>query len=165
MKRLIATRRRKVAAVTAVLALVCVSVAAAAWLVTSLNGNGRTKVASLSVPSIAMPPSFSGAGNLFPGGNGDVQVNITNPNNVPLNIVGILGSTATFTPTNPATCPPSNFTLNASGVSATPSTVPANASGFAVTLNNLVHLAASADTLCQGQDVQITGGIRIDWST
>jgi hypothetical protein len=154
------TRKRRLLALAAILALVAAAAAIAAWLVNS-TGPGRTQVASLTSPSVSLPGSWSGIANLFPGGQGDVQVNVTNTNPVPLTIVSWQQSSSqpspTYTPTNNSTCPASNFSPVAGPAATVPTTIAANASNVLVTLKNAVALSASAPTACQGQDVTITG--------
>jgi hypothetical protein len=87
MKKLIATRRRKVAAIVTLLALVAVGVGIAAWVISG-TGGGRGKVGSLQAPTVTAPASFTGTSTLLPGGSGDVQVLVSNPNGVPLTITG-----------------------------------------------------------------------------
>jgi hypothetical protein len=167
MKRLIATRKRKALVGITLVVLIAASAGFAAWLISTPNGSGRGKVATLVAPTVSGPVSFTGGGDLVPGGNGSAQVLVTNPNSVPLTLVsaGDAGN-AVFVPTNTGTCPAANFSMSPSGsTSATPASVPANAVNLPVTISGLIRLAAAAPTGCQGQEVAINGGIIVNWTT
>jgi len=77
MRRLFATRRRKVA-VAAVLALLVAAAAWAAWLVIS-TGTSSGKAGSLVAPTVTANDSGL-AGDLFPGTTGTLQMQVDNPN-------------------------------------------------------------------------------------
>jgi hypothetical protein len=164
------TRRRKITVLATTLVLATTSVALAAWLVSTNNGRGRGKVATLDAPTVSSPAAFTGAGNLTPGQTGDVQVLVTNPNNAALAFVIAGDNGMTFTPTA-GSCPASAFSANPVGATtSTPALIPANAVNLAVTLHGLIKLAATAPDACQGSEVAIGGtnsatGILVNWTT
>jgi hypothetical protein len=142
------SRRRRVASVVTLLALISASVAAAAFIIysggsgtaqgqfdTSQTQDALTFVAEPTIPgSVTISP-------LSPGGSGDLSLRVTNNTAA---VVDITGVTATFD-TTPAVCA-SHLSINAAAFTATP--IPANASGVYWDVNGAVSADASTPGSC-----------------
>lgn len=160
-------KNRTTAVVLVVFTFVVVAAAIAAWLVFTQQGSGRGKVAVLAAPIVEPASSFTGAGDLVPGGLGEAQVLVTNGNTVPLTFVFAENSTAgNIQPANPSTCGSENFSVNPEGSTvASPTVVPANAVSFPMTIEGILRLSGSAPTGCQGQEVVFSNAIAVRWTT
>jgi hypothetical protein len=163
MKRLIATRRRKVAAIVTLLALVAVGVGVAAWLVSG-NGPGTAKTGSLIGPTISAPSWSGTTGLLLPGSVGDVEVSIQNQNSTALTITSFQANGSTITTDQGINCTGVNFTTP-SGTVAVPQIVPAN-STTAVRLVGAIGLIANAPGGCQNAVVTLGGsGVTVNFTS
>lgn len=76
LRKLVSTRRRKVAAVIAVGILVATGAGLAAWLLTLNDVPANSKLGTLNV--VAMSPTGYPAKALYPGSTGDVVVKLNN---------------------------------------------------------------------------------------
>jgi hypothetical protein len=115
MKKLIATRKRKVVVVLSALLLLGAGAAVAAWLING-SGEGTGRIAgALQAPTVAPVTDVSfndGNSKCYPGGDCDAGFKITNPNPVDLVITRTDAAIpATGTTTSPA-CPFTNLTMN-----------------------------------------------------
>jgi hypothetical protein len=143
------------------------------WIV-GINGgsNGEARSGSVSNISIAAVASPAAGNLLYPGGNGDVVVSISNPNPFPVTITavqlpsnttyatGYTTSALTTTQTGCLASTPSGVTWNyATGSSGsshtltTPLVVAASGQAdnpLAVTLTNDASMATSAPAACEG---------------
>lgn len=133
----------------------------AAWTLSITSQSGRSQVATLGNPTTANPATFTGV-SLVPGGSGDFQISITNPNSVPLQVTGYTGDStpSDWTTSNPGSCGAGLFSgpiMSATPTALTPAiTIAANATAT-VTLPNAVSLAASAPVGCEGVAFTHTG--------
>jgi hypothetical protein len=167
-------KRRTVLIVTIVSALFAggLAVAASNWIVglqSSSSGEAQSgTVANLTITAVASPAATN---LLYPGGNGDVVVTISNPNpfpvslsavNLPTNLIyatGYTTSALTTTQTGCLAATPTgvtwNFSTGTSGSShALTTTLVIGASGnannpLAVTFTNAASMAMTAPTACQ----------------
>ena len=149
------TKKRVILALI-VLAIAAGGAALAAWLVSS-NGNGHVKVGSLTPPTVVAATAFQGV-QLYPGANGDATVTVTNPNAGALVLSGwtINGGTWSLSGLTGA-CMQNSFTLNPSGGTFTPVSIPGGSVPTNVVLKDAISLANNASTDCQGADLT-TGG-------
>ncbi|HEV7203834.1 MAG TPA: hypothetical protein VGN18_04450 [Jatrophihabitans sp.] len=83
-------RVRVVAAVVGALLIPAVAIAATNWTVGVAPGsNGQAKAGTISNLTITATASPAATNLLYPGGNGDVVVTISNPNTFPVTITGV----------------------------------------------------------------------------
>lgn len=165
MRKLYATRRRKLVAVLAVLALLVVSAAFAAWIVGARSG-ARAQTATIVSPTVV--PTATPNGNLFAGGSVPLAVDVTNPtSNPPLNLVSIATtnvSTTDIVSSNEAGCPDANFTVGQSAQ--TGLSIPVANTGLPIKVNlpgQTLNLAANAPTACMGVTVTVSAGGTNGW--
>ncbi|MDT7538277.1 MAG: hypothetical protein QOI82_1862 [Actinomycetota bacterium] len=161
-------RARKVAAATVGMVLAGGSAFAVSNWVVGVNagatGEGQSAaISNLTITAVATPA----AGNLlFPGGSGDVVININNPNSFPVTVTGFNLPTNTTYATGYTTSALTSAVAGcASGTSlvgwafatvtsgsahtlTTPLTVAANTSNFTVTLTNDAVMAAGSPFAC-----------------
>jgi hypothetical protein len=131
-------------------------VAAAAWLIQS-HGQGRAAIGTLSAPTITAG-SLPGSPSLCsPGGDCSAYLHIVNPNG-PMMVTGTLTGDGT-TGVDPGGCPPTNLSVNVlTGLS-----IPVTAGTSDIVVPGAFHLATSAPTACQGQN--LTTDIKLQFST
>lgn len=166
MQRMFRTRRRKVFAVLAVLALAAVSAAVAGWIV-SAQGKAAGKGGQLVAPSFFMATdSEIGSGDLMPGGTGSVWVKVTNPNSVALYVKTVRANAAAGPAiSSPPACPNTNVTFlpNAGPVNyaaadnpgGTALKVNANADGQLLRLPRVLSMSSTAPDGCQGAYLEV----------
>lgn len=162
MRSFIARRRKRtVVAGGTVLALVFAGTAFALWsfLGTTNSFQGRTGTPSVSFTA-PTAPHLTAATALFPGGSGDLVVDVTNPMSTPVTVISYqpsslnsfaVGGSCSASLGGPAQGN-SLVTLGA-GI-----TVPANATSFAVTLPNALTMPSTAGSNCQTQTITETSG-------
>jgi hypothetical protein len=135
--------KRAIVVTAAVAAVSAASVAYAAW-VSSGSGSGYAKATTAQALS-TVDVSASAAGQLYPGGNGDVVVKLHNPNSYPVRITSISNGTGAITANLPA-CVTTGVTFtNQTGVF----DVAAN-SDAQFTLTGAAHMSNASDDGCQG---------------
>jgi hypothetical protein len=139
--------------------------AATNWLVgvnAGATGQGQSAtITNLTITAVAAPAATN---LLYPGGTGDVVININNPNSFPVTITGFNLPTSTTYATSALSTPVAgcasgtslvgwNFATGVSGSShtlTTPLTVAANTNNFTVTLTNDATMALTAPLACAG---------------
>jgi hypothetical protein len=146
---LFGSRKRVVMTVIVVLALIAAAAGFAAWLISS-QGGGRSHISSMTAPTVS-PGSVSGSATpLTPGGTGDVELDINNPNG-PLILTGVQPGTMTsqnFSP-DETNCPNSNVTvLTLTGLS-----IPVPHGSSSIVVPNAETLSSSAPVACAGLDI------------
>jgi hypothetical protein len=134
--------RRKLSLLGAVMALFLLgSVVFAAWLVTG-NGNGAAQ--ATSAQSLVVAPGTTTA-DLYPGSNGAVKVNVTNPNPFAVTVSSIAGN-GPVTSGAPG-CTTTGVTFNAPAV--TGQVIAAGATAN-LTLAGAASMSNASDNACQG---------------
>jgi len=165
-------RRRFIAAILGTAAVAAISYGATNWVV-GLNGgsSGEGQSANVSNLSISAVASPAASNLLYPGGNGDVVVSISNPNSFPVTITavdlptnstyatGYTTSALTTTQTGCLAATPSGVTWSfATGTSGTshaltnPLTVAASGQAnnpLVVTMSNDASMASTAPAACE----------------
>ena len=166
MKKLFATRRRKVAAVAILAILIAASAAMAAWLVTSNQGAGKARAGSLSAVTLETTlgnVSYPATGTARPGDPLDVTVKVTNPAaNGALTIVSAKLNGATITPSGVG-CGTGDFSpVNLTGLS-----IPLPVGTQEIVIPGLIKMSATAPSACQGNtiDINASGGVTITAAT
>ena len=165
-------RRRLLAAILGAGAVAAIAYGATNWIVGiqgGSNGEGQSaNVANLSISAVASPAASN---LLYPGGNGDVVISISNPNSFPVTITAFAlpsnttyatGYTTSSLSTPQAGCLAStpsgvtwNFATGSSGSThtlTTPLTVAASGQAnnpLVVTLTNDASMASSAPAACE----------------
>jgi hypothetical protein len=165
-------RRRFIAAILGAAAVAAISYGATNWVV-GLNGgsSGEGQSANVSNLSISAVASPAASNLLYPGGNGDVVVSISNPNSFPVTITAVdlptnttyaTGYTTSALTTTQSGCLAStpsgvtwNFATGSSGTShtlTTPLTVAASGQAnnpLVVTMTNDASMASTAPAACE----------------
>jgi hypothetical protein len=137
------SRKQRILAALAVTALVLGGgVAYAAWSASG-TGSGAAKATTAQVLTVTAGTTTA---DLYPGfTQGDVFLTVNNPNPYPVRITGLTPGAVT---TSSGTCTASNISiLTATGLNIT---VPAATAAAAVTVPNIVTMAAAAPDACQG---------------
>ena len=139
--------RRKLTLMGAVMALFLVgSVVFAAWLVTG-EGNGAAR--ATSADDLVVEPGTTTA-DLYPGSNGAVKVDVTNPNPFAVTVSSIAGNGA-VTSGAPG-CTTTGVTFNAPAV--TGQVIAAGATAN-LTLAGAASMSNASDNACQGATFSI----------
>ena len=138
-------KRRLVGGGITIVVLIAAGLAYAAWTASG-TGAGYAKAGSAQALT-TNDVSATTAADLYPGANGDVKVEINNPNPYPVQVTAISGS-GTITPdSGHASCSPTGVTFtNQTGLSIN---VPANGTQ-AATLDNAASMSNAAANGCQG---------------
>ena len=148
-------RRGAAVAVTLGAGFVGITSAAAYFKSTgSSNGHGSTGTLTVGVSGTTATPTTP----LFPGGTGDVTVNVHNPNNFAVTLKTVNGN-GTITPdASHASCSPTGVTFT----NQTPNlAIPANATNFAVDLAGAVSMSTASANGCQGATFTIPVAITV----
>lgn len=152
------------------LLLLATGAALAAWLI-SANGNATGKAATLSAPTVISGGTGSMTGDLFPGSRGSLNIQVTNNNPVPLQLIEVEKGTMTAPVSlDTVNCPSSNvFWGGADAPLATPVSIPTGtntilipAASFAASTGLMMN--AAAPTGCQGVSFTLTG-LKFDFSS
>ena len=126
--------------------LTSVSGTAIGFALWSTNGIGTSTAKALSAQAITVNAS-SATADLYPGfTHGAVNFTITNPNPYPITISSV--TPGTITSSNQAACAASNIT--GAAVSGLALVVPANSTGSAEAVSNVLSMASNAPDGCQG---------------
>jgi hypothetical protein len=145
--RIIAADKARLAlALSAVAVLLTAALTLGSWAVDSSTGNGYAK--AITAQSVTLSDaSASTTAQLYPGGTGDLVVNVTNPNSFGVTVTSVTGS-GTITSDKGAAC------NAATGVTFTNTTGLSQAvAGGATTTFSLVGKVAmsnASDNTCQG---------------
>ncbi|HWM73048.1 MAG TPA: hypothetical protein VNQ53_04870 [Nocardioides sp.] len=144
--------RRHWLVITAVAFTVIVCGAASGFWSASGDGSGAAETGEAGSVTLGagVPPS-----DLFPGGEGDVAVSVTNPNDFPVHIRALELDTSSGTggfsvePGHP-TCPPDVLTFVAQDNDDAGWTLSANSAGVTLHLGDAVTMDSDAPDACQG---------------
>jgi hypothetical protein len=145
------TRRRLIAAGVAMTAPVAAGLVYAAWL-TGGSGSGYAGAGTAQTLT-TVDASASTTGDLYPGGTGDVKVQIHNPNSYPVTVTSIssTGAVTKYAGTGGVACTDANHGVSWNGGAWTGSiSVPANGDSAVTTLPNKAAMSNSSDNACQG---------------
>ncbi len=137
--------RRLLGGGIALAVLVAAGLAYAAWTASG-TGDGYAQ-AGTAEDLTTYDASWATVGDLYPGANGDVQLEIGNPNPYPIQVTSVSGNGAITASGGIGTC-------NTTGVTFTDQTgltinVPANGTQTA-TLNNAASMSNASENGCQG---------------
>ena len=144
MSNLSRPQRFIVAGVT-VLVLGVVGAVYAAWT-TSGTGSGYAKAGS-SQALTTSDVSATTTGDLYPGADGNVELQINNPNAFPVRVTSISGNGSVTADTGHASCTTTGVTFT----DQTGQTIDVPAGGnTSVTLNGAAHMSNASDNGCQG---------------
>lgn len=151
-------RRKKVVLLLAMLAAGALATAAyAAWFGSGF-GPGKAKGGKVRLAIAASADLPEGANALFPGGVGDVAVDVTNLNPVTVDALSFeipAGSLARVTSSDETNCPSSNVTVASRGVTSLPAPVSiVRGATRVVILPDALAMSSSAPSGCQ--DVSFT---------
>jgi len=162
MSKLFRTKRRKVTAVIAVVALIAIGSAAAAWFITG-TGTGAGKVGTLTALIVTQPaPGDVPAGVCVAGSSCDVYVRVDGASG----LVTTKGTVGAITSSSTSTCPSANFLPGVgNGVALPLAEQKTLTSGTPVLqkLPGLVKLSANAPEACAG--VGFTASVTVEAQT
>lgn len=150
---MLSSKRRIIAVGTTLIALAVVGFVYAAWT-TNGSGSGYAKAQSAR-PLATIDVSASTITSLFPGGNGDLLLKISNPNDYPVKVTAVAGGSGSISvDAGHSTCAASNVSLNATLATtvtlADPILVGANSESAERTLRGVVSMIPDAANACQG---------------
>ena len=137
--------RRLVLTGVALIALAATGLVYAAW---TANGTGSGYVKASSAQALTtVDGSASTAASLYPGADGNVRVEISNPNPYPVRVTAVSGNGAITADGGHAGCVTTGVTF--SDQSNLSVDVAANGSAT-TTLNGAAHMSNASDNGCQG---------------
>jgi hypothetical protein len=148
-------KTRLILGITAATAAVGIGggIASAVWSVSGTGSATGAADVSQSLVVTAITPGSSGD-SLYPGGPaGFVYFTVRNPNPFPIDLTGFTWGTPTSS--NTATCPSSNFSIDANAPLTTDIPIAADTQSGAFQVFNVVDMAHSAPDGCQGVDVTV----------
>lgn len=148
-------RRHLIVGLTSVLALGIIGLVYAAWT-SSGSGSGYAKATSAQSLT-TLDASASTSASLYPGADGNVLIEINNPNDYPVRVTSVTGNGAITADGGHATC--GSDGSHPTGVTFTNQTgqtidVAANSSAQK-TLSGAVHMSNASDNSCQGATFSI----------
>jgi hypothetical protein len=149
---ILASRARLTVALALVAAVIAGGVTFGSWAVGSDPGNGYAKAKSSAKATSSQNLTLSDASGatvaqLYPGGNGDVKVKITNPNLFAVTVTSVKGAGA-ITSDKGAACDASTGVTYTDQSSLSLGLAAGATSTF--TLVGAAHMSNASDTSCQG---------------
>jgi len=141
-----ASRARLTVALALVAAVIAGGVTFGSWAVGSDPGNGYAKATSSQNLTLS-DASGATVAQLYPGGNGDVKVKITNPNLFAVTVTSVKGAGA-ITSDKGAACDASTGVTYTDQSSLSLGLAAGATSTF--TLVGAAHMSNASDTSCQG---------------
>jgi len=142
----------KKAIIGSVLATGVVAGAGLAWANWSGNATGTGNAKARTAATVTITAA-TGADDLYPGAQGDIDFTLSNNNPYPVTFTEWTATTIVTSP-NAAGCPSSNVTVNDTGSISIP--VAAGASNLAASIDDVVTMLYTAPDACQGQTFAIT---------
>lgn len=141
-------RRTLIVGGVALLTLVAVSLVYAAWT-TNGTGSGYAKAGEAQdLSTIDVSAQVSTLPNaLYPGADGDVAIQVQNPNPFPVQVTQIAGDGPVTASGGNGTCTTTGVSLN--GPLAVTIDVPASSSSAVTTLTDGAHMSSASDDGCQ----------------
>jgi hypothetical protein len=155
----ILSRRRRLVSALAVVGVLAVGGVAWAYFTSSGSGSAHASTGSMSTVTLnaaAGTPSTP----LYPGGTGDVSLEVNNPNAYAVTLVSVAGH-GTITPdAGHSGCTTTGVTFtNQTGLS---TTIPASASNYQIHLPGTVSMGSSSSSGCQGATFSIPVTITVE---
>lgn len=159
-REFVARHRRAVAVLTAIGILV---LAGAAWAYFSSSGSGSGSGSAGSMSTVTLNATAGTPSTpLYPGGTGDVSLEVTNPNAYLVTLVGVAlkpGGTITADAGHSG-CTTTGVTFtNQTGLS---TTIPQSTSGYRIDLAGAVSMNATSSNGCQGATFTIPVTITVE---
>jgi hypothetical protein len=137
--------KRLIAGGVTILVLGVVGLVYAAWT-TSGSGSAYAKAGSAQALS-TVDVSASTVASVYPGGDGNVLIKISNPNSYPVRVTSVTGNGAVTADSGHAGC----VTTGVSFTNQTGQTIDVPAGGATqATLTNAAHMSNASDDGCQG---------------
>ncbi len=151
--------KRRVVSVLAVVGVLAVGGAAYAYFTSSGSGSGHGTTGTMSTVTLSATAG-SPSTPLYPGGSGDVSLEVNNPNSYPVTLVSVSGN-GTITPdSGHSACTTTGVTFsNQSGLS---TNIPASTTNYPVHLSGAVSMSTSSSNGCQGATFSIPVTITVD---
>ena len=150
--------RRRLITILAVVGILAVGGAAWAYFTSHGSGSGHGSTGTMSTVTLnatAGTPSTP----LYPGGSGDVSLEVNNPNAYAVTLVSVTGS-GTITPIADPSCTTTGVTFtNQTGLS---TTIPPSTSGYQIPLPGAVSMNSSSSNGCQGATFSIPVTITVE---
>jgi hypothetical protein len=150
------TRRRLIA----ILAVVGLLMGGAAWAYFTSHGSGSGPGSTGTMSTVTLSATAgSPLTPLYPGGSGDVSLEVNNTNAYSVTLVSVTGS-GTITPIADPSCTTTGVTFtNQTGLS---TTIPASTSGYQIRLPGAVAMGSSSSNGCQGATFSIPVTIMVE---
>jgi hypothetical protein len=157
----IMNRRRKLVSVLTLVGALAVGAAAWAYFTSSGSGSAHASTASMSTVTLSATAGTPST-PLYPGGTGDVSLEVNNPNAYAVTLVSVAlktGGTITAD-VGHSSCTTTGVTFaNQTGIS---STIPPGASQYQIRLPGAVSMNSSSLSGCQGATFSIPVTITVD---
>ena len=152
--------RRRLITVLAVVGVLAAGGGAYAYFTSSGSGSGHGSTGTMSTVTLSATAG-SPSTPLYPGGSGDVSLEVNNPNSYPVTLVSVSGN-GTIMPDSGhlAGCTTTGVTFSSqSGLS---TNIPASTTNYPVHLSGAVSMSTSSSNGCQGATFSIPVTITVD---
>jgi hypothetical protein len=151
--------RGRLVAVLAVVGVLAVGGVAWAYFTSSGSGSGHASTGTMSTVTLnasAGTPSTP----LYPGGTGDVSLEVNNPNSYAVRLVSVTGSGTISHDASHSACTTTGVTFtNQAGLS---TAIPASATNYPIHLSGAVAMGSSSSSGCQGATFSIPVTITVE---
>jgi hypothetical protein len=153
--------RARVVTALAVVGVLVAGGAAWGYFTTSGSGAGQATAGTMSTITLSATAG-SPSTPLYPGGTGDVSLEVNNPNSYAVTLVTVTGS-GSITPDSGHTgCTTTGVTFtNQSGLHAS---IPASATNYQIRLAGAVSMGSSSSNGCQGATFSVPVTITVETS-
>lgn len=144
--------RGRLIAVLAVVGVLAVGGAAGAYFTSSGSGSGHGTTGTMSTVTLS---ATAGAPStpLYPGGTGDVSLEVNNPNTYNVTLVSVAADGTIRPDAGHSSCTTTGVTFtNQSGLS---TTIPGSASNYQIHLSGAVSMSVASSSGCQGATFSI----------
>jgi hypothetical protein len=132
-----------------------------AWAHFTASGSGSGQATAGTIDTVTLSASAGTPSTpLYPGGTGDVSLEVNNPNHYAVTLVSVT-SDGTITPdANHSSCTTTGVTFtNQNGLS---TIIPASASNYRIDLAGAVSMGSSSSSGCQGATFSIPVTITVE---
>jgi hypothetical protein len=151
--------RGRLIAVLAVIGVLAAGGAAWAYFTSHGSGAGHGSTGTMSTVTLSATAG-SASTPLYPGGTGDVSLEVNNPNSYAVTLVSVTGNGSITHDAGHSGCTTTGVTFtNQSGLS---TAIPASASNYQVHLSGAVSMGSSSSSGCQGASFSIPVTITVE---
>ena len=151
--------RRRLVLVLTVVGLLALGGVAWAYLTASGSGTGHGSTGTMHTVTLSATTGTPST-PLYPGGTGDVSLEVDNPNSYPVTLVSVAGNGPISPDAGHPGCTTTGVTF--AGQTGLSTSVPGGASNYQVHLSGAVSMSASSSSGCQGATFSIPVTITVE---